>query len=78
MYQEYYEVISKFKKNNIDIFKFDDPMLEKFFTLKTFNISYTTCSKNNTYQYKNEHNLIITNNNKFIKNENEYIIHWHK
>jgi len=74
LYQEYYEVISKFKKNNIDIFKFDDPMLEKFFSLKTFNISYTKYPKNNTHQYKNEHNLIITNNNKFTKNENEYII----
>ena len=74
LYQDYYEVISKFKKNNIDIFKFDDPILEKFFNLKTFNISYTTCPKNSTTKYKDEHNLIITNNNKFTKNENEYII----
>jgi hypothetical protein len=74
LYQDYYEVIGKFKKNNTTIFNFDDNILKQFFNIKGFQISYTIYPKNNTTLYKDAHNLIITNNNKFIKNKNEYII----
>ena len=74
LYKDFYKVISLFKKYNKPIFNFDNSILEQFFNLCTFQITYTL--SNEVYISKNleQYNLIITNNNKFKKKNNEYVI----
>ncbi len=78
VYHEYYKVAKNL--NTIDknlIFKFNDTALEKYFSMKLSHVTYTKSEYNqrkddnsiNTYPF-----LVITDNKKYVKRENEYCL----
>jgi hypothetical protein len=85
IYHQYYKVIKNL--NEIDknsIFKFNDPSLERYFNLKISTLTYTKSDYNNNYNnnYNSNYNnnpdnypfLVITDNKKYIKKDNEYCL----
>lgn len=73
LFKDYYHVLKELLNYKYDIFKFDDYYLDKFFGLDNYLLTYTIFNKN----YKNNKDtpyIIITFNENFNKNNNEYLL----
>jgi len=77
VYHEYYKVVKNL--NGIDknlIFKFNDIGLEKYFSMKLSNVTFTKSDYNS--RIDNDSGgypfLVITDNKKYMKRENEYCL----
>jgi hypothetical protein len=75
VYHQYYKVIKNL--NEIDkntIFKFNDPSLERYFNLKISTLTYTKGDYNKNTDFYDYPFLVITDNKKYNKKDNEYCL----
>ena len=80
LYENYYKFYKEFKKlGSLDIFDYGDEMIEKLFSTKKFNLSFTKNQSNIlvTNQINKKENLptiVFTNNYYYNNKDNEYAL----
>ena len=75
LYHDYYKIVKNlrgFEAKNI--FKFGDPFFQKYFELKVSKCTMTTSDRNFFANNNETPHLVITNNRRFYKGANEYIL----